>query len=81
MEKKVKTGIECPECKERMFSWHRHDFHFCEGGHVFIDGGDDYLRYSGSATKGMPKTIKFDPKKDKVPDYAKSIQQTKEWLS
>lgn len=81
MEKKVKTGIECPECKERMFSWYTHDFHFCEGGHVFVDGGNDYLRCSYMPDGRKPKIIEFDKEKDKVPDYAKSIQQTKEWLS
>lgn len=56
---KRKTGIECPECKERLFSWHRHDFHYCKGGHVFIDGGDDYLRFSFTKDNRKPRIIRF----------------------
>lgn len=64
---RAKTGIECPVCKERMFSWHRHDFKYCAGKHVFVDGGDDYLRYSLTTDGRKPRIIKFNPKKDKLP--------------
>ncbi len=62
-----KKGIECPVCLERMFSWHVHDFKFCKGGHVFIDGGDEYMRCSWTPDGRKPETIEFDPKKDKKP--------------
>lgn len=63
---KRKWGIECPECKERLFSWYRHDFHYCKGEHVFIDGGDDYLRYSATLDGRWPRRIYFTAK-DKHP--------------
>ena len=62
---KVKWGIECPDCKERLFSWHRRDFKYCEEGHVYIDGGDDYLRFSYTIDGRKPRRIKFDVNKDK----------------
>lgn len=48
-ETKVKphVGIMCPECKDVIFSEHRHDFKFCKCEGVFVDGGYDYLRYGG----------------------------------
>ena len=60
MASNPKTGIECPTCLERLFSWHRHDFHYCKGGHVFIDGGDDYLRFSYTKDNKKPKIIEFN---------------------
>ena len=75
LKPKVKWGIECPDCKHRLFSWSRHDFRWCEGQHVYVDGGDDYLRFSGTKDGRIPKRIKFNPKKDKRPNeqvYEKS---------
>lgn len=37
--------IKCLQCGEVIQSMHVHDFKFCECGNVFIDGGDEYLRY------------------------------------
>ena len=62
--KKRKWGVECPECKERLFSWHRHDFHYCKGNHVFIDGGYDYLRFSWTKDGRKPRLI-YHCNKDK----------------
>lgn len=42
---KVKAGIQCPSCADTIFSMYRHDFRRCMCGKIFIDGGDDYLRY------------------------------------
>ncbi len=58
MVKKRKTGIECPSCKDRIFSWHRHDWRGCKCGKSFVDGGDDYLRY-GYAVGTKPRVIRF----------------------
>jgi hypothetical protein len=38
-------GIVCPQCKEWIWSRHRHDFRPCKCGRVFVDGGRDYTRY------------------------------------
>lgn len=64
---KTKWGIECPECKERLFSWYRHDFHWCKGQHVFVDGGYDYLRFSYTKSGLVPKRIKYNSKIDEAP--------------
>ena len=71
---KVKWGIECPECGERLFSWHVHDFHYCKGQHVFIDGGNEYLRFSHSADGRIPKRIKWDSKLDEQPIRSNNVK-------
>ena len=38
-------GIMCLSCKEKLFSYNRHDFKYCKCHKVFVDGGYDYLRY------------------------------------
>lgn len=40
-------GIECPYCKDQIWSRHTHDFRTCKCGKVFVDGGRDYLRVGG----------------------------------
>lgn len=45
----VHVGIQCPKCKELLFSMSRHDFHYCLCGACFIDGGRDYLSYGWSS--------------------------------
>jgi hypothetical protein len=42
---KVKHGLKCPKCEERIFSMYRHDFKACKCGSIFVDGGDDYFRF------------------------------------
>lgn len=44
------TGIQCPLCKEKVWSRHRHDFRYCNCGYCAIDGGREYSRlvYGGS---------------------------------
>ena len=66
LKSKRKWGIECPECKERLFSWHGHDLKYCGGGHVFVDGGDDYLRYSHTKDNKVPRRV-YWTKKDHRP--------------
>lgn len=39
------AAIQCPECKDAIFSRAQHDFHYCSCGYCFIDGGFDYIRY------------------------------------
>lgn len=46
MKKTIKvTGIECPKCKEFIWSRHRHDFRHCKCGYCYVDGGREYLRF------------------------------------
>lgn len=47
------TGIECPKCKDQIWSRHRHDCRSCKCGYCYIDGGRDYLRV-GYGAGGAP---------------------------
>lgn len=39
-------GVECVECKKRMFSFHVHDYKTCGcPNDTMVDGGREYLRY------------------------------------
>lgn len=49
-----KKGIECPSCKDRLFSLHRHDMRYCSCKETFIDGGDDYVRFGFGKVKPRP---------------------------
>lgn len=40
-----KTSIKCKLCGDIINSAYRWDFKYCSCKNVFIDGGDDYLRY------------------------------------
>lgn len=60
------TAITCPSCKQTIYSRARHDYHSCECGDVFVDGGFDYLRYG---------------RKDQVPEITKvKVNATKKEL-
>lgn len=46
---KVKvTCIECPNCKDIIYSRAHYDFHYCSCGQFAIDGGFDYVRILGN---------------------------------
>lgn len=57
-------GIECSRCKQRLFSFHRHDFKYCECGGTFVDGGRDYLRYGYMNSVQPPRKIYWTKKRD-----------------
>lgn len=42
---KKHTGVQCPKCKDKIFSEYRHDLKYCSCGYLFVDGGYDYLRF------------------------------------
>ena len=42
--------IKCLKCGDIIQSYNIHDFKSCSCQNIFIDGGEDYLRYGG---KGM----------------------------
>lgn len=50
----IKYGIKCTKCGTRLYSTHTHDFKYCKCGAIFIDGGDDYMRYGGDANAIKP---------------------------
>lgn len=49
----IVQGVECPRCKEQIWSQYRHDFHYCTCDYTFVDGGRDYLRYGYGV--GLPE--------------------------
>ena len=65
-EKKiVHYGVQCPDCKKRMFSYYTHDFRMCGcKNQTTVDGGFDYLQYGWKTTK--PKRIKHTERLDGV---------------
>lgn len=44
---RFRNGIKCRLCGDVVYSVMRHDAHHCKCGTCFIDGGSDYVRYSG----------------------------------
>lgn len=59
-------GIKCPECKKRMFSFHRHDSKLCGcPNQTMIDGGRDYIRCGWKTKK--PTSIRWSKSDGKYP--------------
>lgn len=58
------TGKYCLKCKDRVFSFYRHDFKSCKCGSVFVDGGFNYFRCTMDG-----ELINFDFNLDKLPDW------------
>jgi hypothetical protein len=56
------TGIQCPLCEEVLVSLWGHDFHYCECGYCFVDGGRNYLRYG----YGIPYPHEGTPAQQKL---------------
>ena len=54
---KIVDGVQCPFCKEAIWSRYRHDFRFCSCKKTFVDGGRDYLRAGGDI---LPDAVKID---------------------
>mgnify|MGYP006935492993 CR=1 FL=1 len=62
---RYKTGVQCPECGDKIFSMYRHDYKHCSCGLQTVDGGDDYLKYSLATYKG--KVTKIVKKRFPIP--------------
>lgn len=62
-KRKTVSGIECPQCLQRIWSRHRHDFRFCFCGYCAIDGGRDYTKvtwgFEGDRNNPPPKCIRI----------------------
>lgn len=41
------SRVRCKVCGDVIQSMHRHDFKWCKGGHVAVDGGNSYLKICG----------------------------------
>jgi len=53
-------AIQCPKCKDIIYSRARHDYHSCTCGDVTIDGGFDYMHCSWKV-KPPKELIKYIP--------------------
>ena len=56
----IVQGIQCPECGEKIWSRHAHDFHPCGCGYCAIDGGREYTRIAQLRKGPKPKRAKID---------------------
>jgi hypothetical protein len=60
--KVIISGVECPDCKKRMFSFHVHDYKTCGcPNETMIDGGREYIRCGGHK---RPSLIEWNEKID-----------------
>jgi ribosomal protein L37AE/L43A len=66
----IVTAIECPFCKDTVYSRARHDMRRCSCGKVAIDGGFDYTRlvYDPSLATVPTKSIQLDTDKKALYD-------------
>jgi len=50
-------AIQCPKCKDIIYSRARHDMHCCSCNGIFVDGGFDYLRRGGRLFKKIKDVV------------------------
>lgn len=80
MQNPTGKGIQCPRCKEKLFSESVHDFKYCGCKYCFIDGGKEYLRYGWGTHDYMgpaPKQINRPRKTKKINKLATRKRVTK----
>ena len=58
--------IKCLNCNDIIESNYRHDFKWCKCGSIFIDGGQDYLRYGGKALEDESFEIIYSDAKEEL---------------
>jgi hypothetical protein len=56
------AAVKCPNCKDVIWSRHRHDCRSCKCQDSFIDGGRDYTRLGGLACQAELMIIDVDEK-------------------
>lgn len=67
------SAVQCPHCKDIIFSRARHDFRSCSCQKICIDGGRDYLKLGWSDGPNPPEIIRIElfeiTEKDLVDDW------------
>lgn len=67
------SAVQCPHCKDIIFSRARHDFRSCTCEKTSIDGGRSYLKLGFSASDNLPEIIRIEligvTEKDLVDDW------------
>lgn len=69
-------GIECPRCKERIWSRHRHDFRRCSCNYCFVDGGRDYTRMGWGAVDANGEADPVETAKYGIPQTVEIAEET-----
>lgn len=85
------STLQCPKCKDIIYSRTRHDFRYCGCGSIFVDGGFDYLKYGCDndidiknikqetiLLKGLTKQDLYNDWNKRIDKYGLIINETKE---
>lgn len=80
MKKKTKYhfGVQCAQCKKRMFSYSRHDYKICGcPNETMVDGGFNYLRFGWmfEQPRRIRHTEKLDGKLPKIGVFRNDIRR------
>ena len=62
-------AIQCPRCKDKIFSRAHHDCHHCSCGACMIDGGFEYSRVGFDPKVGEPTSVEIEVKQTKQELY------------
>ena len=62
------TAIECPSCKDVIYSRARHDYNKCSCGEVAVDGGFDYLKFAFKTQLPEQRRVNIDVSKRELYD-------------
>jgi len=70
----IVSGIQCPKCKDIIYSRAGHDFKYCTCGEVFVDGGQGVSGGRVGYTKEFPPAVEIEvfgveSKQDLVVDW------------
>ena len=69
-EERFRQGLHCLVCNVITYSRYRHDYHSCECGNCFVDGGPAYFR-GGYNNKAQVKEVTIDLLKQAVVEVKK----------
>lgn len=75
-------AIQCPNCKDIIYSCAHHDFHSCSCGGVEVDGGFEYLRYGWNPDIQRPEPIEIEvdaTKRELYDDWNYSIKNPRKY--
>ena len=62
MSKRIRTRVscvQCPKCKDIIYSRAHYDFHSCTCKEITIDGGFDYMHVGWKSGKSPDTIIKY----------------------
>lgn len=68
--------VRCKKCDDIIQSMYRHDFKWCRGKHIFVDGGDAYLHMGGNPDDAEILLEETTKAKKDVPTVARRPKTT-----